>query len=130
MDSKKLDELCFEYIKAKKEKEEIQKKIDVLGQLIASATNVDEKGDYEGSINLKGDKFKVRVRYRLNNVVNKTVADNVLHALNRLPDDVFGVTYRFSKTKAKELTTEELKLIQMAIVSKRAKTEIYIEENK
>lgn len=105
---------CQNYMKAREE------------ELLELCSAIEPTSDFEGTESMKSDKYQVGFVYKLTRKIDKEKADEILRERGESPESFFSVKYDYSATLFKTLSTEDQKVVQDSMITKRAKTAIEI----
>ncbi len=105
---------CQNYMKARED------------ELIELFSSIEPTSDFEGTESMKSDLYKVGFLYKLTRKVDKEKADEILRERGERPEDFFNVKYDYSSTLFNALDEDRQRVIQDALLTKRAKTTIEI----
>ena len=121
------DKAVSEILYAKNEIEKWRKyQVEMEEYLTELCSAVEPTSDFEGTESMKSDKYQVGFVYKLTRKIDKEKADEILRERGESPESFFSVKYDYSATLFKTLSTEDQKVVQDSMITKRAKTAIEI----
>ena len=116
-----------EILYAKNEIEKWRKyQVEMEEYLTELCSAVEPTSDFEGTESMKSDKYQIGFVYKLTRKIDKEKADELLRERGESPESFFNVKYDYSATLFKMLGTDDQRVIQDSMITKRAKTAIEI----